>query len=633
MIKYFLLFIIGLTQFVYAQQNSNYNTTTIDSILKVNANTIVRSNEMLVTIHSQNKMTVSRSIAITVLNEKGEKNISFSQGYSPYVKIKNIETVVFDKHGEEIKKIRKKDFGDFSNTDLSTIASDFRYKAFRYMGHQFPYTVEYSCEYESSSTGHLPTFYFLNGFNRSIEYSKFQIINETNIPIRHKLVNIDSIELKTTNSDKEIVFETQNIKAIKRELYTPKYTDIFPHVKCALNDFTLVDVSGSTTDWNSMGLWQYNNLLINRNELPKETTDYITDLVKNEENDIDKAKKIYEYVQSKTRYVSIQLGIGGWKPMLAEEVDKTGYGDCKALTNYTKALLDSQNIESYYSVIYGGNEIKSIDKDFVSIQGNHVILNLPNNGNDIWLECTSQTNPFGHIAGFTDNRNTLVVTPEGGVIKKTKHYTAEDNLAESNTSVIIKSDNTATGNFECKSQGIQYSKNSRIQHEKEKERYYNEIKFKSRRNLRTKNIHYESLRDSAVFVERFDFEISSFCNKAGNKLIFNPFPFSNTFNTTFKKDRKQHIVISRGTKSIDHYQFSSPNNFNFHKAPKPISLESKFGSYSLKIEKEDPENFRITREFKLNEGNYPPQESIDFNAFITSVKNYDKAKIILTKHL
>jgi hypothetical protein len=53
---------------------------------------------------------------------------------------------------------------------------------------------------------------------------------------------------------------------------------------------------------------------------------------------IMKAKLIYDYVQQKSRYVSIQVGIGGWKPMDASDVDRLGYGDCKGLTNYTKAL-------------------------------------------------------------------------------------------------------------------------------------------------------------------------------------------------------------------------------------------------------------------------------------------------------
>mgnify|MGYP001126063175 FL=1 len=95
------------------------------------------------------------------------------------------------------------------------------------------------------------------------------------------------------------------------------------------------------------------------------------------------------------RYISVQIGIGGWKPISAEEVDENKYGDCKGLTNYTKALLRTVGIESNYCVVSAGSEIKDISEDFPSMQGNHVILNIPQEGkSDLWLECTSQDTPF-----------------------------------------------------------------------------------------------------------------------------------------------------------------------------------------------------------------------------------------------
>ena len=36
----------------------------------------------------------------------------------------------------------------------------------------------------------------------------------------------------------------------------------------------------------------------------------------------------------------------------------------------------------------------NIESDFVSMQGNHMILSIPNGDNYIWLECTSQDDSF-----------------------------------------------------------------------------------------------------------------------------------------------------------------------------------------------------------------------------------------------
>lgn len=161
----------------------------------------------------------------------------------------------------------------------------------------------------------------------------------------------------------------------------------------------------------------HRKLIQDRDVLDVSTIEKIKSLVAGVTNPIEKAKIVYKFVQDKTRYISVQIGIGGWEPIAANQVDKVGYGDCKGLTNYTKALLDAVGITSYFTLVYAQQK-RNIVKDFSSMQGNHAILNIPNNGNDIWLECTSQTISFGFLGDFTDDRDVLVVTPEGGIIKK-----------------------------------------------------------------------------------------------------------------------------------------------------------------------------------------------------------------------
>src|SRR5690606_35617022 len=112
---------------------------------------------------------------------------------------------------------------------------------------------------------------------------------------------------------------------------------------------------------------------------------YIQALVKDIDDPKQKAQKICEYVQKKTRYISVQIGIGGFQPMPADDVDRLSYGDCKALTNYMLTLLKSVGINSYYAVVQAGSLKKYAIPDFASMnQFNHVILCIPFANDTAW---------------------------------------------------------------------------------------------------------------------------------------------------------------------------------------------------------------------------------------------------------
>ena len=233
-------------------------------------------------------------------------------------------------------------------------------------------------------------------------------------------MNTEGFEFKKTIQDQLIRYEFANLKAITPENLGPKIGDIAPMIKLAPNKFSLAGVHGEAHNWMEFGKWYNDNLLLGQNELNPKTVAIIQDLVKNVEDPVEKAKLIYKYMQDKTRYISIQIGIGGWKPMPAKEVDALGYGDCKALTNYTSSLLQTVGINSYYTVIWA-DEKKDIDSEIPVMQGNHAILMVPFAKDTVWLECTNQKVPFGHFGEFTDDRNALVMTEEGGKIIRTNH--------------------------------------------------------------------------------------------------------------------------------------------------------------------------------------------------------------------
>lgn len=114
------LFFILFTAGSFAQKN-DYSTLKISDSLKENANAVVRLDQMDIIIASQRSMNIKTQRVVSVLNEKGLKDIDAFSHYDKTTSIKNIEAIVYDAFGNEIKKIKRKDFKDQSAVSGSTL--------------------------------------------------------------------------------------------------------------------------------------------------------------------------------------------------------------------------------------------------------------------------------------------------------------------------------------------------------------------------------------------------------------------------------------------------------------------------------------------------------------------------------
>ena len=474
--KFLFSFLFLFTSFLFAQE-SEYNTQTIADSLKENANAVVRLNQVDITISSQRNMTINSKRVITVLNEKGLSAIDAVENYNKKTSVRSIEAAVYDGFGKEIKKIKRKDFKDQSAIGGSTLFSDSRYIYLDYTPTQYPFTVVYESELETSTTAFIPQWYPLNNFFVSVEKSVLNVKYPDNLGFKKMEFNFSNFNIqKTMDTSTQLSYTAKNISAQKQEDYSPSFSAIFPKVMMGLERFHLEDVDGEAKTWKEFGLWYADEILAGTTALSEETKAKMRALVGDEKDPMKKAKLIYSYVQQKSRYVSIQVGIGGWKPMFANDVDRLGYGDCKALTNYTKALLGAVDVPSYNTVLYGDKYKKDIESEFVSMQGNHMILAIPNKGGYIWLECTSQDDPFGYQGTFTDDRNVLIIKPDGGEIVRTKIYEDKDNTQISKGDYALSEDGELSGKISIVSEGSQYSQKAPIENLQptEKEAHYKE---------------------------------------------------------------------------------------------------------------------------------------------------------------
>jgi hypothetical protein len=151
--------------------------------------------------------------------------------------------------------------------------------------------------------------------------------------------------------------------------------------------------------------------------------------------------------------VGIQLGIGGLKPFAASFVDKKKFGDCKALSNYMQAMLNTAGIKSYQALINAGYNRLPVDSSFAHDEFDHVILCVPNKGDTIWLECTSRDAPFGIPGSFTENRRALLITEEGGVMVSTPKSDAKQNQFHTTTTIQLTEEGGGTAGIQWRSTG------------------------------------------------------------------------------------------------------------------------------------------------------------------------------------
>jgi hypothetical protein len=630
------IFALFFSSFIFIfgySQKSEYATFQINDSLKQNANAIVRLDKIDIIIFSQREMEINTKRVVTVLNEKGLEAINATEYYNKLTSITSIDATVYDAFGLEVKKIKRKDFKDQCIIDGITILSDQRFMYLKYTPISYPFTIVYESTITTSTTAFIPSWSPISDYNVSIEKSILNVTFPNNLGFRKKESNLSDFKvIKNTETATQLSYTVSKIRAQKPEEMSVSVYKIFPIVNFGLDTFNLEGIDGNAKTWKEFGQWYSTTLLKGTEELPEETKLKIKNLVGAETDNIKKAKIIYKYVQEKVRYVSIQIGIGGFKPMLAKDVDRLGYGDCKALSNYTKALLDVVNVPSYVTLLYGGRKKRDIKSDFVSMQGNHMILCIPNNGKNIFLECTSQIDPFGYQGVFTDDRDVLIIKPDEGEIVKTKIYTDENNIqyTKGKFGLTEKGDWLAT--LTISTQGSLYSKSEQLETKSttDKEAHYKE-RFDNISNLEIVKNEFENNKETIVFKQNLELNAQNYAKTIGANFIF-PINAFNQFNSNIKRirDRKTPFEIERGYNDMDEIEVTLPEGFAIESIPQKFELSSKFGNYKTEVIQQK-DNLVYKRNLFLKSGTYLNSEYEEFRLFTEQISKNDNAKVVLIK--
>jgi hypothetical protein len=603
-----------------------------DSLLK-NANCVIRINETDFQVIDIHKARMKGHLVITVLNNKAADEAEISINYNRNSSVVSLDFRIYDALGFDITRTYKKlEAKDESAIDGGTLYSDDRCKTISPVIVQYPVTFEYSYEISFHLIAFYPAWAPITAPNMSLQDAVFRLETPSNLKPRYKEVNM--IPPATIRNEEKIdlyTWEIHGIAAIEPEPFSPPLFELIPYLLLAPGHIRYESYDEPFSSWNDIGKFS-SYLNRGRDELPDETHEKLKGLLKDCTDDLSRIKIIYRYMQGRTRYIGVQVGIGGWQPTPADYVDRKGYGDCKGLVNYTKALLKSAGIESYYTLVNGGTNAPPVITDFPSEQFNHVILCVPGKGDTTWLECTDQHQAFGFLSSFTDDREALLVTENGGQLTRTPVYGIAQNWSSRRADLEIDDFGNATARIIKRFGGIQSDKVQEVFHDdpnEQKKSFYNKCKLP---DCRINSLSYSLLGDfNPLGKEEADIFIPGYASLS-NSRYFLPVVFPDRMpllpENTMK--RKKPVVIGRSFQDSDTITVSMPQNLSPEFIPGKQQIENQFGRYLLSIQQLDGKIVCI-RSFSINKNRYPASEYVNLVAFYKKVLKADQTKVVMIK--
>ncbi|WP_339678208.1 DUF3857 and transglutaminase domain-containing protein [Cyclobacterium marinum] len=409
---------------------TNFSTPNYSSIKK----------DYKITLSEDYSYEIEINQVTTIYDKNGLSHASYHFIIDQFTSLDNFEVKIIDPFNEKtIKKIKAKDLQERDLITSGNIYQDLTLKQFNLQSSSFPVRVEMKVKLRKSGNFYFPTWRPQNNYHQKVEQARLEVIYPESLGIRFKTQHFEgAFDTNFIGENHTLVWTINDLAPVAEDT---EETDL-SKITLAPEKFGMDGFEARMDTWKNFGLW-FHQLNKERTKLPDAFKQELHEMVKGVDNSIEKIEILYRYLQKNYRYVSIQLGLGGWRPMESEEVLSKKYGDCKGLTLFMQAMLSEVGIPSDYTLVKAGED-PTFDEDFPSNQFNHAILRIKSGDKKYWLECTSSHLPAGFLGSFTRNRKVLVITPEGGEVDQTPTYSDPDfNTTVFNSSILLQQNGNA----------------------------------------------------------------------------------------------------------------------------------------------------------------------------------------------
>jgi hypothetical protein len=358
-------------------------------------------------ILTKNGLIKKEQVVLKVNNKSGD---CYTSIHLPFSKLEPIDVTVAQIEsisGTVIRELKPKEAKIRSDISSNSLYEDRMIYEFDLRHNVYPYVVRY--EITRKSKNYIDLCHWTPAYHRELKTEKATLTIQvpTNDKVTAHEMDIAPPSITSNNNGTTNYTWQGSYSPIDNESHSINRYNTFPKVIATTADFHF-GIKGNISTWANFGAW-YSQLTAGLDELTIGEKKIVDQLKTKSNSSNDLINNLYKHLQTSKRYINVTTDIGGIKPHNAQYVCSNGYGDCKALSNYMKAILSYAGIQSHLVLVYADEKPLNIPSSFPCDMFNHVILCVPNAGDSIWLECTSTINPAGYLGENTQNRDVLLI--------------------------------------------------------------------------------------------------------------------------------------------------------------------------------------------------------------------------------
>ena len=364
-------------------------------------------------------------------------------------------------------------------------------------------------------------------------------------------------------------------------------------------------------------------------------------------NELEKIRAIGRFVQN-LQYISIQIGVGRWRPHAAADVMAKSYGDCKDKANLMRSMLKVVGIEAFPVLIFSGDPNFVEDTWPSPRQFNHCIIairlreeiaagsviNHPSLGRLLIFDATDDSTQVGDLPDHEQGSLALIAAGDGGGLVRMPSTDPEANQMEREADVQLSADGSIAATIRERSRG-QAAVGERRAFRALSNANYKEMieRWVTRGAPAAKVMKIEPADDaiSARFGLDVDFSARQYGQVMQNRLlVFNPAIVSRRESLLLTEANRAHPIVLDSHAFTEVVRVKLPAGFDVDEMPDAVKLDAPFGSYKTSYEVKNGE-LVFTRALTQRATTIPAAQYQAIRSFFERIRAAEQAPVVLAR--